>query len=52
MISTETGAEGAAQSLFSASVPYFTSAMAQGMGGYDIGAVVAILREMAGLKQP
>jgi len=40
---------GCAVPLFSASVPYFTSAMAQGMGGYDIGAVVAILREMAGL---
>ena len=41
---------GCAVPLFSASVPYFTSAMAQGMGGYDIGAVVVILREMAGLK--
>jgi 3-hydroxyisobutyrate dehydrogenase-like beta-hydroxyacid dehydrogenase len=37
--------------LFSTSVPYYTSAMAQGMAGYDIGAVVAILREMAGLKE-
>jgi 3-hydroxyisobutyrate dehydrogenase-like beta-hydroxyacid dehydrogenase len=42
---------GCAVPLFSASVPYFTSAMAQGMAGYDIGAVVAILREMAGLKE-
>jgi len=42
---------GCAVPLFSASVPYFTSAMAQGMGAYDIGAVVAILREMAGLKE-
>jgi 3-hydroxyisobutyrate dehydrogenase-like beta-hydroxyacid dehydrogenase len=40
---------GCAVPLFSASVPYFTSAMAQGMAGYDIGAVVAILRDMAGL---
>jgi L-threonate 2-dehydrogenase len=43
---------GCATPLFSASVPYFTSAMAQGMGPYDIGAVVAILREMAGLAKP
>jgi 3-hydroxyisobutyrate dehydrogenase-like beta-hydroxyacid dehydrogenase len=42
---------GCAVPLFSASVPYFTSAMAQGMAGYDIGAVVAILRDMAGLKE-
>ena len=42
---------GCAVPLFSASVPYFTSAMAQGMAGYDIGAVVAILREMAGLPE-
>jgi 3-hydroxyisobutyrate dehydrogenase-like beta-hydroxyacid dehydrogenase len=42
---------GCAVPLFSASVPYFTSAMAQGMAGYDIGAVVAILRDMAGLAE-
>jgi 3-hydroxyisobutyrate dehydrogenase-like beta-hydroxyacid dehydrogenase len=42
---------GCAVPLFSASVPYFTSATAQGMGPYDIGAVVAILREMAGLAK-
>ncbi len=42
---------GCAVPLFSASVPYFTSAQAQGMAGYDIGAVVAILREMAGLTK-
>ena len=40
---------GCAVPLFSASVPYFTAAQAQGMAGYDIGAVVAILRELAGL---
>lgn len=33
--------------LFSASVPYFTAAADQGMGGYDTGAVVAVLRKMA-----
>jgi 3-hydroxyisobutyrate dehydrogenase-like beta-hydroxyacid dehydrogenase len=43
---------GCAAPPFSASVPYFTSAMAHGMGPYDIGAVVAILREMAGLTKP
>jgi 3-hydroxyisobutyrate dehydrogenase-like beta-hydroxyacid dehydrogenase len=42
---------GCAVPLFSASVPYFTAAQAQGMAGYDIGAVVAILREMAGLAE-
>lgn len=35
--------------LFSASVPYFTAANSMGMGSYDVGAVVAILRQMAGL---
>ncbi|HEV2198663.1 MAG TPA: NAD(P)-dependent oxidoreductase [Bryobacteraceae bacterium] len=40
---------GCAVPLFSASVPYFTAAQAQGMAGYDIGAVVEILRELAGL---
>lgn len=34
--------------LFSASVPFFTAAAAQGMGGYDTGAVVAVLRKIAG----
>ncbi|HTR39283.1 MAG TPA: NAD(P)-dependent oxidoreductase [Bryobacteraceae bacterium] len=33
--------------LFSASVPFFTAAAAQGMGGYDTGAVIAVLRKMA-----
>lgn len=42
---------GCAVPLFSATVPYFTAAQSQGMAGYDIGAVVAILREMAGLQQ-
>jgi 3-hydroxyisobutyrate dehydrogenase-like beta-hydroxyacid dehydrogenase len=35
--------------LFDASLPIFTSAGAQGMGGYDTAAVVAVLRRMAGL---
>lgn len=34
--------------LFDASIPIFTAAGAQGMSGYDIGAVVAVLRRMAG----
>lgn len=34
--------------LFSASVPWFTAAGAQNMGGYDNAAVVSILRQMAG----
>jgi len=34
--------------LFSASVPFFAQASAQGMGGYDTGAVIAVLRKMAG----
>jgi putative dehydrogenase len=42
---------GCAVPLFSASVPYFTAAQSQGMAGYDIGAVVAVLREMAGLSK-
>ena len=37
--------------LFSASVPFFTAAAAQGMGGYDTGAVVAVLRKMAGMAR-
>jgi len=36
--------------LFSASVPYFTAANSMGMGGYDVAAVVGILRQMAGLE--
>ncbi len=42
---------GCAVPLFSATIPYFTAAQAQGMAAYDIGAVVAILREMAGLGE-
>jgi len=34
--------------LFNASIPLYTAAGAQGMGGYDIGAVVSVLRQMAG----
>jgi putative dehydrogenase len=36
--------------LFDASIPLFTSAGAQGMGGYDTAAVVSVLRQMAGLS--
>ena len=36
--------------LFDASIPLFTSAGAQGMGGYDTAAVVGVLRQMAGLS--
>ncbi len=36
--------------LFNASVPFFTAAAAQGMGGYDTAAVVSVLRQMAGRK--
>lgn len=36
--------------LFDASVPFFTAAAAQGMGGYDTAAVISILRRMAETK--
>ena len=36
--------------LFAASVPYFMAANSMGMGGYDVAAVVAILRQMAGIE--
>ena len=42
---------GCAASLFNASVPLYASASAQVMGGYDTAAVVAVLREMAGLSR-
>ncbi len=35
--------------LLSASIPLFTAARAQGMGGYDNAAVVSVLRQMAGI---
>jgi putative dehydrogenase len=43
---------GAPVPLFSAAVPYFTSARSLGMGLYDVGAVVEVLRHMAGLHVP
>lgn len=36
--------------LFNTSVPYFTAAAAQKMGGYDTAAVISVLRQMAGLS--
>jgi L-threonate 2-dehydrogenase len=36
--------------LLSASVPFFTAAAAQDMRGYDTAAVVAVLRQIAGLR--
>lgn len=36
--------------LFDASLPLFTAARAQGMGGYDNAAVIAVLRQMAGVS--
>jgi len=44
-------ASGCASSLFNASLPLYASASAQEMGGYDTAAVVAVLREMAGLSR-
>ena len=41
---------GAPTPLFHTSIPLFTAAAAQGMNGYDTAAVVAVLREMAGLS--
>ena len=41
---------GAPVPLFSASVPYFAEAAAQGMGGYDTAAVISILRQAAARK--
>ncbi len=35
--------------LFNSTIPWFTAAGAQGMGGYDNAAVISILRQMAGL---
>jgi L-threonate 2-dehydrogenase len=40
---------GCAAPLFSSSVPLYTAAGSQHMGGFDIGAVIAVLRQMAGL---
>ncbi|MEQ1949408.1 MAG: NAD(P)-dependent oxidoreductase [Bryobacteraceae bacterium] len=37
--------------LFAASVPFFMAANSMGMGGYDVAAVVDILRQMAGIRQ-
>lgn len=37
--------------LFSASIPLYTAAAGQGMGGYDIAAVVSVLRHMAGQSE-
>ena len=37
--------------LFSASVPLFTAVAAQGMGLHDTGAVVSVLRSLAGLEE-
>jgi len=36
--------------LFTASIPYYVAARAQGMGGWDIGAVHAVLQRMGGVK--
>jgi L-threonate 2-dehydrogenase len=37
--------------LFSASVPLFTAVAAQGMGLHDTGAVISVLRSLAGLEE-
>jgi 3-hydroxyisobutyrate dehydrogenase-like beta-hydroxyacid dehydrogenase len=36
--------------LFSSAVPFFTAVAAQGMGSHDTGAVVSVLRFLAGME--